>query len=198
MAQPAGVAMPAAATSKLTAGQLFFRPITERARKLPLLLDHFNRKDLQTLVKCVLAVWVYTLLIFITPTLRAIGQAVFFGAIIMFILPPSGVLVLFLLADATVVLGCCLGWLWGTIAMKAALAARPAADVARRYGELSTLASGNTTNPTQASGQAAFAQIAIFEGFMLDTRVSVTYFCMVGLFIYLMVSKVVPLQAGSV
>jgi hypothetical protein len=188
--QAEGTAEPAAA-STLTNGQLYFRPITERARKLPPLLDHFNRKDLQTLTKCVVAVWTYTLFIFINPTLRATGQAVFFGAILLFILPPSGVMILFLLADATVVLGCCLAWAWGAITMKAALAARPAADLLRRYGELQAMATRNTTNTVQASGQASFAQIAIFEGFMLDTRVTVTYFCLIGLFIYLMVRATV-------
>ena len=48
-------------------------------KKLPDWLDHFNAKDLKILFKCSAAVWINTLLIFINPTLRAIGQATFFG-----------------------------------------------------------------------------------------------------------------------
>jgi hypothetical protein len=48
-------------------------------KKLPDWLDHFNAKDLKILFKCSAAVWINTVLIFINPTLRAIGQATFFG-----------------------------------------------------------------------------------------------------------------------
>ncbi|EXK24706.1 hypothetical protein FOMG_18584 [Fusarium oxysporum f. sp. melonis 26406] len=81
--------------------------------------------------------------------------------------------------------GVCLGWAWGVITMKAALATRPQSDVNARYTELQQSAPENTTNVEQASGQSTYAQVAVFEGFMLDTRVTATYFCMLGLFIYL-------------
>ncbi|KAK5069140.1 hypothetical protein LTR64_008707 [Lithohypha guttulata] len=70
--------------------------------------------------------------------------------------------------------------------MKAALATRPAADPAARYAQLQQAATQNTTNAQQASGQSAFTQVAIFNGFMLDARVSITCFCMMGIFIYFM------------
>jgi hypothetical protein len=30
-----------------------------------------------------------------------------------------------------------------------------------------------------------YTQVLIFEGFILDTRINITYFCMIGLFVYL-------------
>lgn len=48
-------------------------------RKLPPWLDHFNAKDLKILFKCSVAVWIFTLFIFISDTLRVLGQATFFG-----------------------------------------------------------------------------------------------------------------------
>jgi Putative ER transporter, 6TM, N-terminal len=48
-------------------------------RKLPAWLDHFNVKDLKTLFKCSVAVWIATIFIFIDPVLATFGQATFFG-----------------------------------------------------------------------------------------------------------------------
>jgi hypothetical protein len=48
-------------------------------RKLPAWLDHFNAKDLKILFKCSVAVWIFTLFILISDTLRVLGQATFFG-----------------------------------------------------------------------------------------------------------------------
>jgi hypothetical protein len=113
-------------------------------------------------------------------------------SIVLFIVPPSGVVFVNVLAGLTIVIGLALGWAWGVITMKAALATRPQADLDARYTELSQLASQNATNVGQASGQTTYAQIAIFDGFMLDTRVTITYFCMLCLFIYLMVGRGPP------
>lgn len=110
-------------------------------------------------------------------------------SLVLFIVPPSGVIFIGILAGVTIVLGACLGWAWGTIAMKAALATRPAADLQAQYARLQQTNTRNTTNAQAASGQATYTQIAIYNGAMLDTRVSVTYFCMIGLFIYLVVCK---------
>lgn len=93
-----------------------------------------------------------------------------------------------LLAGVTICLGVCLGWAWGVITSKAALATRPQADLNARYTELQQMIAQNTTAFGQPSGQTTYAQLAIYNGFMLDTRVTITYFCMTSLFIYLMVS----------
>jgi hypothetical protein len=51
-----------------------------RKRRLPSVIsEHLNAKDPKTLFKCSLAVWINTILIFINPILRVIGQAGFFG-----------------------------------------------------------------------------------------------------------------------
>jgi len=89
------------------------------------------------------------------------------------------------MAGLTMILGMCLGWAWGIISMKAALATRPAAQTQARLALLGATAQVNVPNAEQASGQSAYTQVLIFEGFMLDTRVVITYFCMIGLFIYL-------------
>ena len=41
--------------------------------------SHFNMKDMKVLFKSSMAVWIYTLFIFINPTLKTYGQAAFFG-----------------------------------------------------------------------------------------------------------------------
>jgi len=46
---------------------------------LPDWLNHFNKKDLQTLFKCSIAVWIATIFIFIKPVANALGTATFFG-----------------------------------------------------------------------------------------------------------------------
>lgn len=66
--------------------------------------------------------------------------------------------------------------------MKAALATRPAAEIQARLAALAQQAS--TITPVNGF---APTQVLIFNGFMLDTRVTVTYFSMGVLFIYLMV-----------
>ncbi|KAF5662672.1 hypothetical protein FHETE_7778 [Fusarium heterosporum] len=155
-------------------------------KRLPAWLDHFNARDLKILFKCSVAVWILTIFIFINDTLRVLGQAAFFGCVVLFIMPPSGVVFIHFAAGVMICLGLAMGWAWGTITMKAALATRPQADLQQRYLELQQSAPQNTTNVGQASGQTTYLQIAIYNGFMLDTRVTVTYFCMMGLFVYLM------------
>lgn len=83
------------------------------------------------------------------------------------------------------VFGMCLGWAWGVISMKAALATRPAAETNAKLAQLGAAAQAQVPNAEQSSGQAAYTQVLIFEGFMLDPRVVITYFCMIGLFIYM-------------
>ncbi|GAB7353437.1 hypothetical protein MBLNU459_g3904t2 [Dothideomycetes sp. NU459] len=145
-------------------------------KKLPPFLDHFNSRDLKIWFRCSVSLWAASLLVFIGPSLRAFGTAAFFGCIVNLFLPPSGVVFVFLIGGATMILGMALAWAWGVIAMKAALATRPASETLAREQMLAQTASRSGIS----------AQVLVFEGFMLDTRVTVTYFCMLGLFIYLM------------
>ena len=70
--------------------------------------------------------------------------------------------------------------------MKAALAARPKAQTQARLQALQQAIQARV----QATGAspAAVQQEMIFDGFMLDTRVTVIYFVLMCLFIYLLVS----------
>ena len=79
--------------------------------------------------------------------------------------------------------------------MKAALATRPVAETNAKLAQLSAQARQHQTNTEQATGQSAYTQVLIFDGFMLDTRVTITYFCMLGLFIYLVVCVQSALQS---
>ncbi|CAI0654532.1 unnamed protein product [Colletotrichum noveboracense] len=151
--------------------------IFNQPKRLPAWLDHFNAKDLKVLFKCSLAVWILTLFIFIKATLAVTGQAVFFGCIVLFMMPPSGVVLIHILSGLMICVGLAIGWAWGAITMKAALATRPQADLMRQFQEL---------QQSPNAGQPDFLQIAIFEGRLLDVRVTATYFCMMGLFVYLM------------
>jgi hypothetical protein len=147
---------------------IFFQPTSQRTQRLP---------D-----------WLYTLFIVINPTLRALGTATFFGAIAIFIAPPSGVIFIGLMTAVTLFLGISLAWAWGTIAMKAALATRPAEDLQRKYQLLQTSAATDLSSQASAQEQAQYAQETVLNGFFLDSRVTITYFCMMIPFIYLVVS----------
>lgn len=148
----------------------------KKKKKLPPFFDHFNSHDLKILIRCSVAFWVTSLFIFIQPTLINFGTAAFFGCIVTLFLPPSGVIFVFLLGSFTMLVGMGLGWAWGVITEKAALATRPAAQTLARTQQLGLEAQRTGTN----------AQVLVYNGFMLDNRVTVTYFCMLLLFIYFM------------
>ncbi|RAK90480.1 hypothetical protein BO79DRAFT_262141 [Aspergillus costaricaensis CBS 115574] len=159
--------------------------VAERARwSLPAWLDHFNLRDLKVLFRCWTAAWVATLLIFIGPALQSIGIATFFGALVLYIVPPAGILFVYLLASLTLLAGMCLGWAWGLLTMKAALAARPSSQTQARLQQLQQAV---VTQASQ-SGQSAttVTQQLIHDGFMLDARVTVVFYVMACAFIYAM------------
>jgi hypothetical protein len=79
-------------------------------RLLPSWLDHFNARDLKVLFRCWVAAWVAVLLIFIGPTLRTIGVDTFFAAVVILIVPPSGILFIFILGALTILIGMGLAW----------------------------------------------------------------------------------------
>ncbi|PWY87392.1 hypothetical protein BO70DRAFT_378043 [Aspergillus heteromorphus CBS 117.55] len=151
---------------------------------LPAWLDHFNRTDLKVLFRCWTAAWVATLLIFITPVLHRIGIATFFGALVLYIVPPAGILFVYLLASLSLLAGMCLGWAWGLLTMKAALAARPASQTQARLLALVHQAAAQA----QQSGRsvATVAQELVHDGFMLDARVTVVFYVMICVFVYAM------------
>lgn len=109
---------------------------------------------------------------------------------VLLILPPSGIVTIYLLGAATMIMGMLMAWAWGVIAMKAAFAARPAADTQARFSSLeqTAVAQANATGVTPS----AAAKVLIYEGYMLDVRVTVVIYCLVCFFIYLLVSEAYP------
>lgn len=108
-------------------------------------------------------------------------------SLVLFIVPPSGIVFVFILATVTLLLGITTAWAWGVIVMKAALAARPKSQTQARLQAMQQAIQARV----QATGASAAAvqQEMIFDGFMLDARVSVIYFVLMCLFIYLLVSS---------
>ncbi|KAJ5282226.1 hypothetical protein N7505_000206 [Penicillium chrysogenum] len=158
-------------------------PAPKAGRKLPGWLDHFNARDLKVLFRCSLAAWVASLLIFITPSLTVIGTATFFATLVLFMVPPTGIVFIFLLGTLTLVLGMALGWAWGVVAMKAAMAARPAAETQAKLQALGQAAYSQANSTGQPV--AAVQQQLVYTGWMLDARVTAVYYCLICLFIYL-------------
>ncbi|KAL3439959.1 hypothetical protein BJX65DRAFT_317159 [Aspergillus insuetus] len=158
--------------------------IEKPRRRLPPLLDHFNARDLKIFFRCWVAVWVACILMFIQPVLSNFGSATFFAGMVLFINPPSGVLFVYMLGSLTLFIGIGLAWAWGVITMKAALAVRPAAETQARLASLQQAVGAQV----QATGGSATAisQRLIFDGWMLDTRVTVIMYCILCLFIYLL------------
>ncbi|OAA64128.1 hypothetical protein LEL_10648 [Akanthomyces lecanii RCEF 1005] len=159
-----------------------YRWSLHRPRKLPALLDHFNKRDLKVVFRCWIATWVATLLIFIQPSLDQIGIPTFFAALTLFIAPPATILLPYLLSAASALLGMCLAWLWALLTMKAALAARPGHETSARLAALEQAASQKARESgTLAANEAT---LLVFDGFMLDARVTVVYYVMICVFIY--------------
>ncbi|KAL4745710.1 hypothetical protein BDW72DRAFT_211096 [Aspergillus terricola var. indicus] len=155
-----------------------------RTRRLPAFLDHFSARELKIFFRCWVAVWVASLLIFIGPVATDFGQATFFACMVLFFLPPAGVLFVYILGALSLFVGICLAWAWGVIAMKAALAARPEAETQARVGALQQAAAAEA----QETGAPAssIAQRLVHNGWMLDARVTAIFYCMLCLFIYFM------------
>lgn len=100
--------------------------------------------------------------------------------------PPTGIVFIFILGTLTIILGMGLGWGWGVIAMKAALAARPAAETQAKLqalGQQAYIIANSTGQPV-----ALVQKQLIYEGWMLDARVSTVYFCFICFLIYVLVS----------
>ncbi|PYH98313.1 hypothetical protein BO71DRAFT_371558 [Aspergillus ellipticus CBS 707.79] len=157
---------------------------TAKKRQIPAFLNHFNARDLKIFFRCWVAAWVACLLIFIHPSLDSIGTATFFAGLVLMFLPPSGILLVYLLGAFTLLIGIFLAWAWGVITMKAALAARPAAETQARLLALEQLAAGQAQNSTLSVSE--IAQIMVYDGYMLDARVTAVTFCLLCTFIYLM------------
>ncbi|KAL2839889.1 hypothetical protein BJX68DRAFT_271938 [Aspergillus pseudodeflectus] len=161
------------------------RPGAAKAAEVSLLtglFSHFNGHDLKIFFRCFVGAWVGSLLMFINPSLHELGTATFFACLVQLIIPPNGIVFIHILGVLSVLLGVFLAYAWGVIAMKAALAARPGAETAARLQLLQQTAvmQANQTGITPADA----AQRLIYDGFMLDARVTVVMYCFACVFIY--------------
>ncbi|POR31125.1 Uncharacterized protein TPAR_08710 [Tolypocladium paradoxum] len=161
------------------------QPRRRRQRRqwtLPAWLQHFNAQDLKILFRCCAATWVATVLIFIQPALHSIGVATFFGALVLYVVPPASILFVYLLAALSLLFGMCLAWAWGLLTMRAALAARPDSETQAMIRALQRQAAAQAKKTGQSV--ALEAQILVSNGFMLDARVTAVFFVMCCLFVY--------------
>ena len=102
-------------------------------------------------------------------------------------LPPSGIVFVYLLGALSLFIGICLAWAWGVITMKAAQAARPAADTQAKMAALQQTAVSQAQNSTYSATE--IAQRLVYEGYMLDARVTAVTFCLICTFVYFMVGN---------
>ncbi|KAJ0413216.1 hypothetical protein BJY00DRAFT_320006 [Aspergillus carlsbadensis] len=150
--------------------------------RVPGISNHFNGHDLKIFFRCFIGAWVGSLLMFINPSLHELGTATFFACLVQLIIPPNGIVFIHILGVLSILLGVFLAYAWGVIAMKAALAARPAADTAARLQLLYQAAAVQANQTGRPPADAA--QRLIYDGFMLDTRVTVIMYCFACVFIY--------------
>ncbi|OAR02556.1 hypothetical protein LLEC1_07759 [Akanthomyces lecanii] len=158
-------------------------PPLPQTRSLPQWLDHFNRRDLTTTLRCAIAVWVASLLMLINPSLNRIGQTTFLASVVVYIIPPAGNLIVAIIGYLSLLVGMCLAWAWGLATMRAAQAVRSPAELNARLQALQQQV-GATVQATGNNNTAAIATVLVHDGFMLDTRVTVVYFVMGCIFIY--------------
>ncbi|KAL3439738.1 hypothetical protein BJX65DRAFT_317727 [Aspergillus insuetus] len=153
-------------------------------RRLAPFLSHFRARKLKTLLRCWVAAWVACILMFVQPVLSNFGADVFFACVVLFIIPPSGGLFEYILGAISIFVGICLAWAWGVITLKAALAARPGAETQALLMSLQEAISIRAQNTGESP--STISQRLIFDGWMLDTRVTVIIYCMLCPFVYFM------------
>ncbi|KAL5338199.1 hypothetical protein BJX70DRAFT_408869 [Aspergillus crustosus] len=161
--------------------------VQEPQQWLPLLINKFeapNARQFKIFFRCWVAAWVACILMFIQPVLSSFGADIFVACGVIFIVPPSGVLFEYLLGVVTIFVGICLAWAWGVITMKAALASRPAAETLSRLSSLEEAVRVEAQMTGEPGG--GISQRLVFDGWMLDTRVTVVVYCMLCVFVYLM------------
>lgn len=158
-------------------------PALPQTRSLPQWLDHFNRRDLTTTLRCTIAVWVASVLMVINPSLHRLGQTAFLASVVIYIIPPAGNLIVAIVGYLSLLLGMCLAWAWGLATMRAAQAVRSPAELSARLQALQQQVAA-TARASGSNDTAAIATVLVHDGFMLDTRVTVVYFAMACIFIY--------------
>ncbi|KAG8751127.1 hypothetical protein FRC11_009675, partial [Ceratobasidium sp. 423] len=137
-----------------------------------------KRRSWKLLARCWVATWACFILILPNKTLPVMGNAAFFAALASFIAPPAMALQMYFFAMFTLMIGCLVGWAWGSAAMAAALQARDQVLLGR------ALLSAQQAATNEANPDAYFRK-AVFRGDFLDTRSTVVFgvFLAIGAFI---------------
>ncbi|KID80300.1 uncharacterized protein G6M90_00g010820 [Metarhizium brunneum] len=155
---------------------------SRRQWTLPPWLNHFNIHDGKIVFRCWVAAWVASLLMLIQPSLTNLGVAAFFALLILIAVPPASILLVYVLASFSLLLGMCFGWLWGLLTMKAALAARPDSETQQSLLALQQAAVAQANQTGQPVSWEAL--VLVHNGFMLDARVTAVFYVMSCVFIY--------------
>jgi hypothetical protein len=122
-----------------------------------------SRRTLKTWVRCTLAFIAAMVLLVDNLTLKSLGQAGFFTAIVAVMLPPFLPLSLYTFLVLTMVFGMLLGWAWGAAAMASALSVRDPTLLAQQQRQAQA-------SLVQGIPPAAQMQSFIFHGMFLDPR----------------------------
>ncbi|CAK9785943.1 hypothetical protein CC85DRAFT_328300 [Cutaneotrichosporon oleaginosum] len=126
--------------------------------------------------RSMIALFVATLLMVITPTSKALGSsATFFALIACAMLPPMMPVSILIFALITLGLGMLLGWAWGVAAWAAAHSVRDQARLQTAMQGVQAQAQASGADPRAAN------QAAIFHGVFLDPGVSAVH----GVFIFI-------------
>jgi hypothetical protein len=135
-----------------------------RLAKLPeWVQEGLTWRSVRMMVRTWAVCWASFVLLLPGPSLRALGQAAFFGAIASFMLPANLPTMLYLLAAFMIVFGSCLGWAWAAAGLAAGLRVR---DQVLTTSQIQRVRQG----AAQATNPEVYYQEQVFRGAFLDTR----------------------------
>ncbi|KDN34054.1 hypothetical protein RSAG8_12842, partial [Rhizoctonia solani AG-8 WAC10335] len=157
----------------------------------------FRPRNWKLFLRCWISTWVCFILIlpsksletmgsaydlldfyFISPPIDRISLSCFFACMACFLLPPNVTFQVYLFSIAILLLGCLVGWAWGSIAMAVAFAARDNVSLGISVQAQESIV--NEPNPV------ASLQKMVFRGDFLDTRSTIIFgvFLRVGTFMF--------------
>ncbi|THH07358.1 hypothetical protein EW145_g3442 [Phellinidium pouzarii] len=133
-----------------------------------------SKRSWKTLARCWLASWAAFVIILPEKSLKTLGNASFFVALVSLMVPPNMPVQMFIFAISLIVSGMLLGWGIGAAAMRAAVAARNTTLLQSSYQKVQLSAQG-------AANPDAVFELDIFQGFFLDIRqIFLDIFCTFG------------------
>ncbi|KAH8119852.1 hypothetical protein DFH11DRAFT_1754336 [Phellopilus nigrolimitatus] len=138
--------------------------------------EHLRSKhSWKILVRCWVASFAAFVLILPDRSLKALGNAAFFTILASLIVPPNMPVQMFFFAISLMIVGMMLGWGLGAATMRAGLAVRNQTLLKSAYQRAQEGAAG-------AANPDAIFTLDVFKGFFLDTRSTVVYGVLFGVF----------------